>query len=177
MPRFAFTSSDSVFRVTPKASATCVMFKPEGSMHSCNTTTPGCGGFFMVMCCFLSVVVNIINILRVTVKTENYPPVGSNGHRPKAFQLAFEPMQPKPRHVHVFNGRRCVKRSQNIPQLVNVFRVKRRLRRRFQKTVSALYAGTCLSSGAVTCHVANVNHILAAAPLWHNGYRCRRVCF
>jgi hypothetical protein len=77
----------------------------------------------MAMGCFLSVVVNIINVLRVAVKTENYPPVGSDSHCPKAFQLTFEPMQPKPRHIHVFNGRRGMKRSQNIPQLVNVFRV------------------------------------------------------
>src|SRR5713226_2261291 len=49
MPRFSFTSSESVLRVTPRASAACVMVKPEGSIHSCNTTRPGCGGFFMVM--------------------------------------------------------------------------------------------------------------------------------
>ena len=32
-----------------KGFGSCVMVKPEGSIHSCNTTRPGCGGFFMVM--------------------------------------------------------------------------------------------------------------------------------
>ena len=33
MPRFSFTSSESVVRVTPRAAAASVMLKPKGSMH------------------------------------------------------------------------------------------------------------------------------------------------
>jgi len=49
MPRFPFTSSESVFRVTPSASAACVMVNSKGSMHSCSTTVPGWGGFFIAI--------------------------------------------------------------------------------------------------------------------------------
>src|SRR5688572_21260933 len=49
MPRFAFTSSDSVVRVTPSAAAASVMLKPKGSMHWRKTKPPGCGGFFIGM--------------------------------------------------------------------------------------------------------------------------------
>jgi hypothetical protein len=34
------------------------------------------------------VVIDIINILRVSVKAEDNPPVGANRYRPKAFVLA-----------------------------------------------------------------------------------------
>src|ERR1700687_1554954 len=92
-------------------------------MHSCNTTRPGCGGFFMVIGCFFSVVIDIINILRAVVKTENHPPVCPDRYRPEAFQLASERMQPEPRHIHMGNGWGSVKRRQNIPQLANMLRV------------------------------------------------------
>ena len=68
----------------------------KGSMHSRNTTPPGCGGFFIVMG-RSPVVVDIINILRAAVKAENHPPVSPNGHAPKALQIAFERVQPKAR--------------------------------------------------------------------------------
>src|SRR5258708_17498152 len=41
MPRFLFTSSDKVVRVTPRASAASVMVKPKGSMHWRSTKPPG----------------------------------------------------------------------------------------------------------------------------------------
>jgi hypothetical protein len=44
-------------------------------MHSCNTTRPVWGGFFMIMRWFLSVAIDIINVLRVALKAENHPPV------------------------------------------------------------------------------------------------------
>jgi len=60
----------------------------------------------MVMGWFLLVVIDIINILHATVvKTENHPPVGAYGNRPKAFHLSFERMQPQPRLVQVSKGR------------------------------------------------------------------------
>src|SRR5437868_2610492 len=49
MPRFSFTSSESVVRVTPRAAAASVMLSPKGSMHWRNTKPPGCGGFFIGM--------------------------------------------------------------------------------------------------------------------------------
>src|ERR1039458_1983207 len=109
MPRFPFASSESVLRVTPRASAARVMVKPKGSIHSCNTTRPGCGGVFIVMGCCVSVVIDIITVPRAIVKAENPPPVGPNVHGPKAFHLAFERMQPEPRHVHM--GQRLGRRE------------------------------------------------------------------
>src|SRR5258708_39707312 len=100
MPRLPFTSSESVLRVTPRASAACVMVKRAGSIHSCNTTRRGCGGFFMVMGWLLAVVINIINVLRVAVEAENHPPVGTYCNGPQASGRTFERMQPEPRQIH-----------------------------------------------------------------------------
>jgi len=72
---------------------------------------------------FLSVVIDIIYFLRVPIKAKNHPPVGPNSHRPKAFHLSFERMQPESRQVHVGNRRGGMKRRQNIPKLANMFRV------------------------------------------------------
>src|SRR5437879_7343935 len=87
IPRFPFTSSESVLRVTPRASAASVIVKPRGSTHWRKTMPPGCGGFFIVMdgsTCL--VVIDIINVLGVALdKTENDPPVSPNGHSPKTF--------------------------------------------------------------------------------------------
>jgi len=77
----------------------------------------------MVMGWFLSVVIDIINVLRAAVKAENHSPVSAYRNRPKAFRLTFERMQPGPRQIHVVNGSSGVKRCQNIPQLANMFRV------------------------------------------------------
>src|SRR5260370_15677030 len=97
MPRLPFTSSESVLRVTPRAAAACVMVKLNGSMHSCNTTRPGWGGFFMVMGRSPRlVVIDIINVLRAAGKAENNPPVDPNGHGLKNFHLAFQRVQSKP---------------------------------------------------------------------------------
>ena len=75
------------------------------------------------MGCFLSVVIDIINILRAVVKAKNHAPVGAYCNSPEAFHLALERMQPEPRQIHVGNGAGGVKRRQNIPQLANMFRV------------------------------------------------------
>src|SRR5579862_7673895 len=124
MPGFSLTSSESVLRVTPRASAACVMVKPDGSMHSCNTTRPGWGGFFMVMGPSPSLmVIDIINVLRAAVEAEGNPLVGANGHGPKTLHLAFERVQPEPRQVHVGNAWGGMKRRQNISQFADVFRV------------------------------------------------------
>ena len=75
---------ESVFRVTPRAVAARVIVKPKGSMHWRKTTPPGCGGFFIIIGrspCL--VVIDIINILRATVKAKNHSPVCPNGHPPK----------------------------------------------------------------------------------------------
>lgn len=84
------------------------------------TTPPGCGGFFMVMRWVLSVV---IDILLAVVKTENHPPVGAYGNRPKAFHLTFERMQPQRRLVQVGNDSGGVKSRQDIPQRLGMFRI------------------------------------------------------
>jgi len=71
----------------------------------------------------LSVVIDIINVLRVSIKAENHPPVGTNDHRPIPSHLALKWMQSKSRQIHVGNGWGGVERRQDIPNLVNVFRV------------------------------------------------------
>src|SRR5271165_6786530 len=103
MPRFPFTSSERVLRVTPRAAAASVMVNPKGSMHSCNTTKPGCGGFFMVMDRFLSVVIDIIDIFRVLLKAENHTPISAYRNGP-ALEFASERVQPEPRQIHVGNA-------------------------------------------------------------------------
>ena len=72
----------------------------------------------MVMGWFLSVVIDIINVLRVAVKAENHPPVGAYCNRPKAFRRAFERMQPESRQIHVVNGSSGVKSipHRNVPR-------------------------------------------------------------
>jgi hypothetical protein len=77
----------------------------------------------MVMGLFLSVVIDIINVLRGAVKAENHPPVGPDCYGPKPFERAFQRMQPEPRQIHVGDGWGGVKGSQNILRLANVFRV------------------------------------------------------
>jgi len=66
------------------------------------------------------VVIDIINVLRAAVEAEDNPPVGTNGHGSKILHLAFERMQPEPRHVHMGNGWGGMKRCQNIPQLADM---------------------------------------------------------
>ena len=64
-----------------RASAASVIVRRIGSMHSCNTTRPGCVDFFIFMGCFLSVVIDIIDVFDLAlVKTENHSPVRANGH-------------------------------------------------------------------------------------------------
>ena len=77
----------------------------------------------MVIGRFLSVVIDIINILRAIVKAKNHPPVGPDSYSPEAFHLAPERVQPESRQVHMGDGRGSVESHQNIPQLADVFRV------------------------------------------------------
>jgi hypothetical protein len=74
----------------------------------------------MVTSCFLSEVIDIINVLRTVVKAENHPSVRPNGHGPNTIHLAFERMQPEPRHVHMGDGWGGMKRCQNISQLADM---------------------------------------------------------
>src|SRR5260370_22000430 len=76
IPRFPFTSSDRVVRVTPSAAAASVMVSPRGSMPWRSTRPPGCGGFFIGRGHALSVVIDIINGDGITVcKPEDHSPV------------------------------------------------------------------------------------------------------
>lgn len=69
----------------------------------------------MVMGRSLSVVIDIINVLRSVVKTKNNSPVRAYRYGPKTFQLALELVQSETGQVHMGKSRRCVKRRQNIP--------------------------------------------------------------
>lgn len=94
MPRFPFTSSDSVLRDTPRVRAASVIVRRRGSMHSSNTIVPGCGGFFMVIGIaeVLSVVIDIIDVFCSIVETKNHSPIGAYRYSPKAFHLTLEPV-------------------------------------------------------------------------------------
>jgi hypothetical protein len=96
----------------------------------------------MVMGWFLSVVIDIINILRSVVKAENHPPVGPDSYTPEALPLASDRMQQEPRHVHVGNGRGSVKRCQNIPKLANMLRVYAARVALFKKPLQSLVANS-----------------------------------
>ncbi len=52
-----------------------------------------------------------------------HPPICPNGYGPKAFDLAFQRMQPKARQIHISNCRGGVKRRQNIPRLTGMLSV------------------------------------------------------
>jgi hypothetical protein len=84
------------------------MDKPKGSMHCRKTKPPGCGGFFIGMALFLSVVVDVIR---------------ADGDGPETFQIALERMQPKARQVHVLNRSGGIQARKNITQLHRLFGV------------------------------------------------------
>jgi hypothetical protein len=71
----------------------------------------------------LSVVIDIINVLRVAVKTKNHPPAGPDSYSPETFQHAFQRMQLKPRQVHMRDACGGVQGRQNVPQLADALRV------------------------------------------------------
>src|ERR1700722_19842152 len=102
MPRFSFTSSDNVVRVTPRAAAAAVTVNSKGSMHWRSTTLPGWGGVFIGMVNSLLVVIQIVNVeCAILGKAEDHAPIGANGHAIETLQLAFERMQPKTRQIHI----------------------------------------------------------------------------
>jgi len=72
---------------------------------------------------FLSVVIDTINILHAIIETEDHSPVSPDSHCPKAFHLAFEPMQPQLRLVDVSKSGSSMQCRQNVPQLVGMFRI------------------------------------------------------
>jgi hypothetical protein len=69
------------------------------------------------------VVIDIVNVLRSVVKTENDPPIGANGYCPESFPFALERMQPESWKIHVADSWGGVKRRQYVSQFANVFRV------------------------------------------------------
>jgi hypothetical protein len=75
------------------------------------------------MAWFLSVVIDVVNVLSAIIKTKDHSPVGPDSHGPKASHLAFERMQPQFWLIHMVNGWGGVKRRQNIPQFLSVLRI------------------------------------------------------
>src|ERR1700735_2167026 len=119
---------------------------------------PGCGGFFIVMGCSpCLVVIDIINVLRITIKAKDHPPVSANCNGPEAFHLALELVQPKTRQLHMSNIGGGMKRRQNVLQLLDVFRAYAARVAVLKRGVSAPCGGLSLSSRAVTRHVSHVN--------------------
>jgi hypothetical protein len=85
IPRFPFTNSDKVVRVTPRAAAACVMVKPRGSMHWRSTKPPGCGGFFMGMVKSHFIVMRYVTQVNI-VRTLNTWDTGSHRGRNRCTQ-------------------------------------------------------------------------------------------
>lgn len=103
------------------------------------------------------VIIDIINVFSVTFgKPENHSPVGSNGHCPESFHLAFERMQPKTGHVHMGHGWSSVKRSQNIAQLGDMLLVYAARVVMLKKPSQALVANAPYHHDNVMRHVADV---------------------
>src|SRR5271154_1092246 len=75
MPRFSFTNSDNVVRVTPSAAAASVMLNPSGSMHWRSTKPPGCGGFFIGIVQSPSMAIEVVNVQDIAFRDANNPSV------------------------------------------------------------------------------------------------------
>lgn len=110
------------------------------------------------MGCVLSVVIDIINVLRIAVKAEDHAPVGAYCNSPEAFQPTLKRMQPETGHIHVSNGSGGVKRRQNIPQLANMIRVYAARVVLFKKPFQPLVANCPYHPDTVMRHVAHVKN-------------------
>src|SRR6266851_78966 len=99
IPRFSFTNSDSVVRVSPSPAAASVIVRPSASMHCRSTKPPRCGGFFIAMVHSSSTVIDIINLQGFPVgKAENDPPFARTLSRPMNLcpptnVLLFDPLR------------------------------------------------------------------------------------
>src|SRR5579863_2630884 len=96
MPDLPLTILVRVCRVTPRIFAPSVTDNPKGSRQALLTMRPGWAGFFMGMAFspFFLVAVDQFNVKSVrSFKTKNDAPVGSHGHGPEPFQVAFERVQ------------------------------------------------------------------------------------
>ncbi len=112
----------------------------------------------MVIAWFLSVVIDIINVRRAIIKTENHPPVGPDSYGPKAFPLTFERVQPETRQVHMNNGRGGMQRGENITQFVGMFPVYPARVTVLKKPFQSLVANCPYHRGTVTRHVSDVSN-------------------
>lgn len=66
-------------------------------------------------------IIEIVDIERVAFrKAEDDSPVCPDGHGPKAFELAFERMEPETGKVHIRDDSRSVEPHQNIAQFLGV---------------------------------------------------------
>jgi hypothetical protein len=67
------------------------------------------------------VIVDQIHIPRLAIfHSEDDPPIGSNGDRPKALEIALERMKVKARNVHVFRDTGPIETLENTPDLLDV---------------------------------------------------------
>ncbi len=55
-------------------------------------------------------------------ESKNNPPVGSNGHRPEAFEIALQGMKMKRWQVERVDRFRHVQNGENLPDLADMFR-------------------------------------------------------
>src|SRR6185312_13799618 len=120
-PRLPFTSSESVKRETPSFCAASVMVSPSGSIQSCSTVPPGCGGFFIGIASLPSMVVGIIDIKHLPLfQAKDDAPVRLNRHSPKALEVTLERMRPVSRQVEVLRHPRNIESRQNAAQLFDM---------------------------------------------------------
>src|SRR6185312_9692203 len=92
-----FTIAETCLRLTPRASAACVIVTPSGLMYISLRISPGCAGL-----CIrpeLLMVVFIIHLVRVsTVETERHAVVLVHPH---TIAASMQRMEPHSRHRHL----------------------------------------------------------------------------
>ena len=161
IPRFPFTSSDSVVRVTPRAVAASVMrqaqrldalaqHKASGVrriLHRHGSTSfsgnrhnqrPG----------------------RRRQQSGRSPASLREPSRPKALQFALQGMQPEPRQIHIRNRTGRIEPRENVTQLFRVFGVHAARVVFFVKAFQSLVAYRPDHSRTVTRHVTDVRRPL-----------------
>lgn len=81
---------------------------------------PGVGGILHGHGVRLSVIVHKVDIEDLAVlEAENHSPVGANGNRPVASQIALQRMQPKGWKIEVLDSRCSIQRSEQIADALN----------------------------------------------------------
>src|SRR5713226_8240323 len=101
IPARPLRMADSVFRLTPRASAACVTVTPRGSRQSVLMISPGWGGLCMRMGTAPSVIVLVIDTVCLANEVKRHAPVPAHRHGQGAVAVTPEPMKLQPGQRHV----------------------------------------------------------------------------